>query len=96
VAGQSLPGILNNRGTKVRLNFKSETEELIVATAGATTKLPYASIRKVDDEQIRGHEGYHILALHLGGGDSNKLFLYWIPTQYVRAIKGTLTGNWFL
>ena len=91
----SISGLLNNRGTKVRLSFKNDTQELVVATSSSTTKIPYSSITKVEDQEIVGHEGYHILCIQLGS-ENQRLFLYWVPCQYVRALKSMLLGTWIL
>lgn len=39
-------------------------------------------IASVTSQPIRGHMGYHILALKLQGRKS-EMFLYWFPAQYV-------------
>jgi hypothetical protein len=49
-------------------------------------KIGIDDIEKASSQQIRGHPGYHILALKLKGRRS-ELFLYWFPAQYVGAVK---------
>lgn len=46
---------------KVRLTFKSFTQELWISSVSNTQKIPYASIRKVTSEPIKGQEEYHIM-----------------------------------
>jgi len=89
-----LHSIYNNTGQKVRLTFKMWSQELWIQSASSTQKLPFASIRQVSNEAIKGHEDYHIVTLHLGSGDKQKYFLYWVPAQYTRAIKNSLTADY--
>eukprot|EP01118_Nematostelium_gracile_P004492 TRINITY_DN1525_c0_g1_i1.p1 TRINITY_DN1525_c0_g1~~TRINITY_DN1525_c0_g1_i1.p1 ORF type:complete len:268 (+),score=60.14 TRINITY_DN1525_c0_g1_i1:68-805(+) len=95
---ESLPSvplhdIYNNTGQKVRLTFKEWSQELWIQSASSTQKLPYATIRTVTSEAIKGHEEYHIVILHLGNTDRQKYFLYWVPAQYTRAIKTALSAS---
>lgn len=46
---------------KVRLTFKSFTQELWISSVSNTQKLPYSSIRNVLYEPIKGKEEYHIV-----------------------------------
>eukprot|EP01120_Amphizonella_sp_Union-15-10_P002982 TRINITY_DN1327_c0_g2_i3.p1 TRINITY_DN1327_c0_g2~~TRINITY_DN1327_c0_g2_i3.p1 ORF type:complete len:234 (+),score=31.57 TRINITY_DN1327_c0_g2_i3:86-787(+) len=85
-----LKGIYNNRGGKVRLTFKTFTEELWISTESNTQKLPFSSIRNVISEPIRGNEDYHIMTLQLGSSDTTKYYLYFVPAQYTRAIKNSI------
>jgi len=89
-----LHSIYNNTGQKVRLTFKMWSQELWIQSASSTQKLPFASIRQVATEPIKGHEEYHIVTLFLGSGDKQKYFLYWVPAQYTRAIKTSLTSDY--
>jgi len=89
-----LQNILNNIGQKVRLTFKMWTQELWIQSASNTQKLPFMSIRQVTSEPIKGNEDYHIVVLHLGSTDKQKYFLYWVPSQYTRAIKTSLTSDY--
>jgi len=82
-----LYGILNNRGDKVRITFKLATQELWLASKSSTQKLPFQTIRSVESEPIKGSEEYHIMSLQIGSGEGSKLFLYWVPAQYTRAIR---------
>jgi len=89
-----LHSIYNNIGQKVRLTFKQWSQELWIQSASSTQKLPYSSIRQVTSEPIKGHEEYSIVILHLGSSDKQKYFLYWVPSQYTRAIKNALISDY--
>jgi len=82
-----LVGIYNNVGIKVRLTFKMWSQELWIQSASSTQKIPFVSVRKVTSEPIKGNESYHIVALQLGNSEIHKYYLYFVPCQYVRAIK---------
>jgi len=88
----SIQNILNNTGQKVRLTFKTFSGELWLQSSTNTQKLPFASIQKVTSEPIKGNEGYHIMALHLG--PNSKYWLYWVPCQYARAIRNTIMADY--
>jgi len=95
---ESLPSvpiqaIYNNVGIKVRLTFKIYTQELWIQSATSTQKLPFASIRAVTSEPIKGNEDYHIMSLQLGSSDKNKYYLYFVPAQYTRAIRNTIMAD---
>lgn len=54
--------------------------------------VPYGSISKIESYPIEGEEEYSILALHLGSGGTSKYWLYYVPSQYVAAIKVRIIG----
>jgi len=87
---ESLSGVLNNRGDKVRLTFKVYTQELWIASKSSTQKIPFLTIKDVHSEPIKGQEEYHIMSLQLGNSDATKYYLYWVPAQFVRAISATI------
>eukprot|EP00794_Sanderia_malayensis_P009184 gene9184-10158_t len=89
-----LSGMLNKRAGKVRLTFKLELDQLWLGTKDRTEKLPMTSIRNVISEAIEGHEQYHILALQLGPTEASRYWIYWVPAQYVDAIKDAVLGRW--
>ncbi|TRY64084.1 hypothetical protein TCAL_10779 [Tigriopus californicus] len=96
---QSLPstplsGMLNKSGGKVRLTFKLEVDQVWIGTKERTEKLPMSSIKNVVSESIEGHEEYHILALQLGPTEASRYWIYWVPAQYVDAIKDSILGKW--
>lgn len=90
-----LVGILNNRGTNVRLTFKVWTQELWISSKTSTQQIAFAQIRDVQSEPIRGHEEYHIVSLQLAKAktEHSKYFLYWVPAQYVKAIRSTILNT---
>lgn len=52
------------------------------------------SIKNVVSEPIEGHEDYHMMAFQLGPTEASYYWVYWVPTQYVDAIKDTVLGKW--
>jgi hypothetical protein len=89
-----LSGMINKYGGKVRLHFKLDLEQVWIGTKERTEKVPLGSIRNVISEPIKGHEEYHIMALQLGTTENSRYWLYWVPSQYVEAIKDTILGKW--
>ncbi|XP_064406813.1 ubiquitin domain-containing protein UBFD1-like [Halichondria panicea] len=94
--GQALSGMLNKYGNKVRLHFKKELDQLWIGTKERTEKLPLGSISNVLSEPIKGHEEYHIMALQLGPTELSRYWIYWVPAQYVEAVKDAILGKWQL
>eukprot|EP00891_Asterochloris_glomerata_P002110 jgi/Astpho2/2110/fgenesh1_pg.00038_%23_168_t len=82
-----ISGLLNSRGEKARMTFKPETEELWIGSPTTTQKLQYRQISKIDSHAIPDNEAYSMIALHLGSEGRSKLWLYWVPSQYVASIK---------
>ncbi|XP_063444728.1 ubiquitin domain-containing protein UBFD1-like isoform X1 [Mytilus trossulus] len=89
-------GMCNKSGGKVRLTFKLELDQVWIGTKERTEKLPMNSIKAVHSEAIVGHEGYHILGIQLGPTEASNYWIYWVPAQYVDAIKDTILGKWQL
>ena len=91
---QPISGMLNKHGSKVRLTFKLEEDQVWIGTKDRTEKLPLNSIRNVLSEPIEGHEEYHIVALQLGTTEVSRYWIYWVPAQYVESIKDAILGKW--
>ncbi|XP_072838899.2 ubiquitin domain-containing protein UBFD1 [Pogona vitticeps] len=89
-----LSGMYNKSGGKVRLTFKLEQDQLWIGTKERTEKLPMGSIKNVVSEPIEGHEDYHMMAFQLGPTEASYYWVYWVPIQYVDAIKDTVLGKW--
>lgn len=89
-----LSGMLNKHGGKVRLTFKLESDQLWLSTKERTEKLSMSSIKNVVSESIEGHEEYHIMGLQLGSTEASRYWIYWVPAQYVDAIKDAVLGKW--
>ena len=89
-----LSGMLNKHGGKVRLTFKMEQDQLWIGTKERTEKIGMSSIKNVLSEPIEGHPGYHIVSLQLGPTQASSYFVYWVPAQYVDAIKDAILGKW--
>nr|XP_056708508.1 ubiquitin domain-containing protein UBFD1-like [Euleptes europaea] len=75
-----LSGMYNKSGGKVRLTFKLEQDQLWIGTKERTEKLPMGSIKNV--------------AFQLGPTEASYYWVYWVPIQYVDAIKDTVLGKW--
>jgi hypothetical protein len=96
VRNDSLPAagvssLMNHRGVKVRLTFKSYERSLWISSAENTQKLPYGAISEIKAEKLQNDEGFSLVNLVLGS-ESN-YFLYWVPTNYVNAIKREIFGD---
>ncbi|KAJ8713608.1 hypothetical protein PYW07_013978 [Mythimna separata] len=91
-----LSGMLNKHGGKVRLTFKHEQDQLWIGTKERTEKLAMASIKSITSEPIKEHEEYHIMGLQLGPTEASRYWVYWVPAQYIEAIKDAVLGVWQL
>ncbi|CAL8265283.1 ubiquitin domain-containing protein UBFD1 isoform X1 [Gadus morhua] len=89
-----LAGMYNKSGGKVRLTFKLEQDQLWIGTKERTEKVPMGSIKNVVTESIEGHDGYHMMAFQLGPTEASQYWIYWVPSQFVDAIKDTVLGKW--
>ncbi|RVE50726.1 hypothetical protein evm_004636 [Chilo suppressalis] len=89
-----LSGMLNKHGGKVRLTFKPEQDQLWLGTKERTEKLAMASIKGITSEPIKDHEEYHIMCLQLGPTMASCYWVYWVPAQYIEAIKDAVLGVW--
>lgn len=78
-------------GTVARLTFKNS--EICISTKERTEKYPYASIGNVQSEPVEDRKGYHIVSLQMGKNDNSKYYLYYVPAQFVEAIKQTILGG---
>ena len=90
---EPLRGMLTKSGGKVRLTFKLEVDQLWIGTKERTEKVNMNSIRNVISEPIEGHEEYHIMAIQLGPTEASRFWVYWVPAQYIKAIKNTVLGK---
>ncbi|KAH9513000.1 Ubiquitin domain-containing protein ubfd1 [Bulinus truncatus] len=89
-----LSGMYNKAGGKVRLTFKLEADQLWLGTKERTDKIPMQSIKAVVSEPIKDHEEYHIMGIQLGPTEASRYWVYWVPAQYVEAIKEAILGKW--
>ncbi|XP_069004864.1 ubiquitin domain-containing protein UBFD1 isoform X1 [Embiotoca jacksoni] len=89
-----LSGMYNKSGGKVRLTFKLEQDQLWIGTKERTEKVPMGSIKNVVSEPIEGHEDYQMMAFQLGPTEASQYWVYWVPAQFVDAIKDTVLGKW--
>ncbi|KAG7669068.1 hypothetical protein Ndes2526B_g00786 [Nannochloris sp. 'desiccata'] len=87
-----IPGLYNSQGVKVRFTFKSELEQVWIGSPSHTQKVPYSTISKIEAQVIEGNEKYSILRLMLGASAANSYWLYFVPSQYVAAIKMRILG----
>ncbi|XP_064609055.1 ubiquitin domain-containing protein UBFD1-like isoform X2 [Liolophura sinensis] len=96
---ESLPphpisGMYNKSGGKVRLTFKLEMDQLWIGTKERTDKIPMNSIKAVVNEPIVDHEEYHLMGIQLGPTEASRYWVYWVPAQYVDAVKDAILGKW--
>ncbi|XP_015593939.1 ubiquitin domain-containing protein UBFD1 [Cephus cinctus] len=89
-----LAGMLNKSGGKVRLTFKLEQDQLWIGTKERTDKIPMNSIKGVLSEPIHDHPEYHIMGIQLGTTEASRYWIYWVPAQYISAIKDAILGKW--
>lgn len=89
-----LAGMLNKSGGKVRLTFKLENDQLWIGTKERTEKISMNSIKGVHSEPIHDHPEYHIMAIQLGPTEASRYWIYWVPAQYISAIKDAILGKW--
>lgn len=85
-----IPAIHMSMKTKVRLTFKPEIQQLWIGSAASTKKVSYGSISSIKAQVIPDNPGYSILKVQLGA--SGSLWMYFIPSQYVSAIKMRVLG----
>ena len=90
---EPLHGMINKYNYKVRLTFKLEQDQLWVGTKERTEKLSMMSIRSVVSEPIEDHPEYHIMGIQTGPTEASRIWLYWVPAQFVDAIKDTILGK---
>jgi len=86
----TLSGIYGNSGIKVRVTFRPAVDQLLIMTSSKTDPIPFSSIRDIYAEPIPGHEEYYIVSLQLGATENSRYYLYFVPAQYVDAIKDTI------
>lgn len=91
-----ISGMVNKAGGKVRLTFKLELDQVWVGTKERTQKIPLNSIKTIVSEPIDGHDSFSMLALQLGPTEASRYWIYWVPNQYVEAIKEAILGKWQL
>ncbi|KAF7490034.1 Ubiquitin domain-containing protein UBFD1 [Sarcoptes scabiei] len=90
---EPLTGMLNKYGNKVRLTFKLEQDELWISTKERTQKIQMTSIKSVISEPIDDFKNYHIMALQIGPTEASRIWFYWVPAQYIRAIKNIILNS---
>ena len=84
-------------GANATVSFSTfQKFQLWIGTKERTEKVFLNSIKSVVSEPIEGHEDYHILALQLGPTEQSRYWIYWVPAQYIDAIKDTVLGKWQL
>jgi len=87
-----LKAIYNNMGTVSRLTFKEGN--MCIATKERTDKVPFVTVGSITSEPVEDRKGYHVMCFNLGKADSNsKLYLYYVPAQYVEAVKANVLGG---
>lgn len=51
-----------------------------------------SSIKSVISEPITGHEEYHLMGIQIGATEQSRYWVYWVPAQYIDAIREALFG----
>jgi len=85
-----IAGMVDKSNRKVRLTFKLEADQLWIGTKERTEKVPMGQIKNVVSEPITGHEEYHLMAIQLGPTEASYYWIYWVPAQFVEAIKSAI------
>ncbi|KAG9476808.1 hypothetical protein GDO78_002281 [Eleutherodactylus coqui] len=73
---------------------KGKPEDVMPSLKERTEKIPMGSIKNVISEPIEEHDDYHMMAFQLGPTEASYYWVYWVPAQYVDAIKDTVLGKW--
>jgi hypothetical protein len=50
------------------------------------------TITDIVSEPIENHEEYWIIGLRLGPTEQSRYWIYWVPAQYVQAIRMAILG----
>eukprot|EP00055_Hartaetosiga_balthica_P018500 m.134591 g.134591 ORF g.134591 m.134591 type:complete len:253 (+) comp9648_c0_seq1:62-820(+) len=88
----SFTGVLI-QGKKGRLQIKPEELAVVVHYNDRSQHIPFSSISNVKSEEIPGYEQYHIVGLKVS--QNRYVFIYWVPAQYISALKGAIIGFGF-
>ena len=90
---EPITGMTNRYGAKVRFTFKFEADQIWIGTNERTQKLPMGSIKSVINEPIDDAPQYHMLGLQIGPTEASRQWFYWVPAQYVKAIRRAILGD---
>jgi hypothetical protein len=71
--------------------LKRATDKQLVV-AENTQKIPMSNISDIVSEPIENHEEYWIIGLRLGPTEQSRYWIYWVPAQYVQAIRMAILG----
>ncbi|KRZ79118.1 Ubiquitin domain-containing protein UBFD1 [Trichinella papuae] len=85
-------GMTTKGGALARMVFKLELDQVWITTKERTNKIPMNQIRNIVNEKIDGYEEYHIMGLQLGTTENSRIWLYWVPAQFVEAIRNAILG----
>jgi len=84
-----IPGLVNKSGVKIRLTFKTTTDELWIGSTQTTRKIPFASITDIQSHAIPSHPHYHAMVMKIG---TSTYPIFWVPAQFLRAIQVAILG----
>lgn len=87
---ESIVGVVNSKGDNMRISFSLLSQELTIKTVSTTEKVPFFAISKIFSVPIKGKEEYSIIAIKTGSSEKNVFYVYWVPSQYVNAIKTSI------
>ncbi|CAG2187010.1 Ubiquitin domain-containing protein UBFD1 [Mytilus edulis] len=88
-------GMCNKSGGKVRLTFKLELDQVWIGTKGRDRRTNYTYLLPHRQKAGIREEGGN-LGIQLGPTEASNYWIYWVPAQYVDAIKDTILGKWQL
>lgn len=83
--------VYDGKKNPLRITIMLSANVVKISSKVGQQELRIDDISEVTSQPIRGHLGYHILALKLAGRKS-EMFLYWFPAQYIGAFKTLCSG----
>ncbi|KAH7824536.1 putative Ubiquitin domain-containing protein UBFD1 [Monocercomonoides exilis] len=87
-----ITGLMNSRCERIRIRFSAYERVMVILSDKGQEVLSYNKIRSVNSQPIEQYEGYFMMALKYGETDKHVKFIYFVPSQFVDAIKTTIIG----
>ena len=85
---------LAGTGKVARLTLKPQLQQLWIQSESSTRKLPLGGVSKILSEKIEDGK-YSVLALQSGKTSKSRIYLYYVPSQFVRSFKSALRSGGF-
>ncbi|KAA6373816.1 MAG: hypothetical protein EZS28_030657 [Streblomastix strix] len=89
-ADNQIRNVINSKMKIVRLRFSPYEQCLYINTDSHSFILQYHLIKDIKSEPIEQFNGYHIVCLYHGKFGKEQYFLYFVPCQFVQAIKNAI------